>query len=135
MSNINERAIRYAEVLLQLAECYLFSPTQKDLNKAVSYINQIRQRANLNDYSGPMTEEGIFQDLEHQRAIEFFVEGERFYDLRRWGLLEERLKTCSESRYNQFMTGVVNGTNRYYYYPIPSKELETNELCTPSEGW
>jgi hypothetical protein len=29
----------------------------------------------------------------------------------------------------------VNGTNRYYYYPIPAKELETNDLCTPSEGW
>lgn len=135
MSNINERAIRYAEVLLQLAECYLFSPTQQNLNKAVGYINQIRQRANLNNYSGAMTEEAIFQDLEHQRAIEFFVEGERFYDLRRWGLLEERLRTCSTMRYEQFLTGVINGTNRYYYYPIPSKELETNTLCTPSEGW
>ncbi len=135
MSSINERAIRYAEVLLQLAECYLFSPTQRDLDKAIGYINQIRQRANLNDYSGPMTEEGIFQDLEHQRAIEFFVEGERFYDLRRWGLLEERIKTCSDIRYKQLMTGVVGNTNKYYYYPIPSKELETNPLCTPSEGW
>ena len=135
MSSINERAIRYAEVLLQLAECYLFSPTQKDLVKSVSYINEIRRRANLNDYSGAMTENAIFEDLEHQRAIEFFVEGERFYDLRRWGLLEERLKTCNPVRYSQFMTGVVNGTNRYYYYPIPTKELETNDLCTPSEGW
>lgn len=135
MSSINERAIRYAEVLLQLAECYLFSPTQKDLVKSVSYINEIRRRANLNDYSGAMTENAIFEDLEHQRAIEFFVEGERFYDLRRWGLLEERLKTCNPVRYSQFMTGVVNGTNRYYYYPIPAKELETNDLCTPSEGW
>ena len=135
MSSINERAIRYAEVLLQLAECYLFSPTQKDLVKSVSYINEIRRRANLNYYSGAMTENAIFEDLEHQRAIEFFVEGERFYDLRRWGLLEERLKTCNPVRYSQFMTGVVNGTNRYYYYPIPAKELETNDLCTPSEGW
>lgn len=142
MSSINERAIRYAEVYLQLAECYLFSPTKKDLSKAVSYINEIRRRANLYDYGEnpacpeqTMTEEAIFNELEHQRAIEFFVEGERFYDLRRWGLLEERLKTCNSARYEQFMTGAVNGTNRYYYYPIPSKELETNDLCTPSEGW
>ena len=28
------------------------------------------------------------------------------------------------------MTGKVGDTNRYYYYPIPSKELETNPLCT-----
>ncbi len=133
MSYINERVIRYAEVLLLLAESYLRG--RNDIATAVSYINQIRERANLNDYSGEMTYDGVFADLEHQRAIEFFVEGERFYDLRRWGLLEERLQTCSTIRYNQFMTGVVGDTNRYYYYPIPSKEIETNPLCNPNEGW
>ena len=135
MSSINERAIRYADVLLQLAECYLRSSSQQNLNKSVEYINQIRRRANLNDYSGAMTADAIFKDLEHQRAIEFFVEGERFYDLRRWGLLDERIKTCSDVRYKQLETGKSGSTNRYYYYPIPSKEIETNSLCTPSEGW
>lgn len=135
MSSINERAIRYAEILLQLAECYLFSPSRQDLNKAVGYINQIRQRANLKDYSGAMNQAEIFKDLEHQKAIEFFVEGERFYDLRRWGLLDERIKTCSDVRYKQLETGKVGNTNKYYYYPIPAKEIETNTLCTQSEGW
>lgn len=135
MSCINERAVRYADVILLLAEGYLRSTTQQDLTKAVNYINEIRRRANLNDYSGTISYDEIFKDLEHQRAIEFFVEGERFYDLRRWGLLEERLKTCNELRYKQFMTGKVGDTNKYYYYPIPAKEIETNDLCTPSEGW
>ena len=132
-SSINERAIRYADVILLLAESHLFG--SKQLDKAVGYLNQIRQRANLNDYSGAMNETEIFADLEHQRALEFFVEGERFYDLRRWGLLEERMKTCNTARYEQLMTGKIGDTNRYYYYPIPSKEIETNPLCTPSEGW
>jgi hypothetical protein len=102
---------------------------------AIGYLNQIRERANLNPYSGAQTYEAVFNDLERQRAIEFFVEGERFYDLRRWGLLEKRMQTCNEVRYKQLMTGKVGDTNRYYYYPIPSKELETNPLCTPNEGW
>jgi hypothetical protein len=135
MSSINERAIRYDDVILLLAEAYLRSNTRQDLQKAVGYINMIRRRANLNDYSGAMTREAIFADLEHQRAIEFFVDGERFYDLRRWGLLEQRMKTCNSLRYDQLMTGKVGNTNRYYYYPIPSKEIETNPLCTPNEGW
>ena len=118
-----------------MAECYLYSPTKQDLNKAVDYINQIRRRANLNDYNGAMNQTEIFKDLEHQKAIEFFVEGERFYDLRRWGLLDERIKTCSDVRYKQLETGKVGDTNKYYYYPIPSKEIETNTLCSPSEGW
>ena len=90
------------------------------MDTAIGYLNDIRRRANLNDYSGPKTDEGVFADLEHQRAIEFFVEGERFYDLRRWGLLEERIKTCNEVRYKQLMTGQTGNTNRYYYYPIPA---------------
>ena len=134
MSFINERAIRYADVLLLLAESYLRKGSP-DLAKAVSYINQIRSRAGLNNYSGVMDYDGIFKDLEHQRAIEFFVEGERFYDLRRWGLLEKRLETCNPVRYKQLLTGKVGSTNRYYYYPIPAKEIETNTLCDPSEGW
>lgn len=129
---LNDRAMRYADVLLMLAECNLFS---NKLDAAVSYINQIRSRANLNDYSGAMTQDAIFNDLEKQRAIEFFVDGERFYDLRRWGLLEARLKTCSESRYNQYMTGKTGNGNRYNYYPIPSKEIQTNPLCEANEGW
>lgn len=132
MSSINERAIRYADVLLLLAEAYM---NAGDNNKAVGYLNQIRKRANLNDFSGAKTKEAIFKDIEHQRAIEFFVEGERFYDLRRWGLLEERLKTCNKGRYKNFTAGKVNNSNKFYFLPIPAKELQTNELCTPNEGW
>ncbi len=135
MSVINERAIRYADVLLLLSESYLRSTGKQDLAKAIGYLNQIRERANLNPYSGPQTYDGIFEDLEHQRAVEFFVEGERFYDLRRWGLLETRMQTCNENRYKQLNTGKVGDTNRYYYYPIPAKEILANPLCTPNEGW
>lgn len=135
MSSINERAIRYADVLLLLAESYLRGSSKKNLETAVGYLNQIRKRANLKDYAGDKTDAAIFAELEHQRAIEFFVEGERFYDLRRWGLLEKRIETCNPVRYKQLITGKVGDSNRYYYYPIPAKEIETNPLCTPNPGW
>lgn len=135
MSSINERAIRYADVILLLAESYLRGSKYKNIDTAIDYLNKIRNRADLNDYAGARTEEAVFDDLEHQRAIEFFVEGERFYDLRRWGLLEKRMETCNPIRYKQLMTGKVDGTNRYYYYPIPAKEIETNPLCEPNIGW
>jgi hypothetical protein len=134
-STINERALRYDDVILNLAECYLRSSDHQNLQKAVSYINMIRERANLNDYSGMMSKDSIFSDLEHQRAIEFFVDGERFYDLRRWGLLDERIKTCNSVRYKQLETGKTGDANKYYYFPIPSAELDANSLCTASEGW
>ena len=131
-SFINERAIRYADVLLLLAEANM---NLGKLDVAIGYINQIRQRANLNDYSGVRTKEAVFEDLVQQRAVELFVEGERFYDLRRWGLFDQTLKSCDEVRYQNFAGGKSGSTNKFYYFPIPAKELETNELCTPNEGW
>ncbi len=132
-SFINERAIRYADVILLLAEAYM---NQNSLDKAIGYINQIRHRANLNDYSGAKTVAGVFADLIQQRAIEFYVEGERFYDLRRWGLLDEYLKNTGDAaRYSNYQAGKSGSMNKFDYFPIPQKELDTNGLCTPSEGW
>lgn len=124
-SFLNERAMRYADVILMLAEAELET---NNTAAAVGYINQIRERARLNPYSGALSKEAVKEELIHQRAIEFFVEGERFYDLRRWGLLEKQLKTCDPGRFENF-------SSKFYYFPIPAKELQTNELCTPSEGW
>lgn len=124
-SFINERVMRFADVILMLAEVEL---ELGNLSESVDYIDQIRLRANLNSYDREMNKEQIKGELIHQRAIEFFIEGERFYDLRRWGLLEDALKRQDLTRYANF-------SSRFYYFPIPAKELQTNGLCTPSEGW
>lgn len=132
-SFINERAIRYADVILMLAEAQMNLGNYPD---AANYLNKIRERANLKDYSGALTKEGIFADLEQQRAVEFWDEGERFYDIRRWGLLEETLKTCDATKYANYISGKLSdGTNKYDYFPIPAKEIQTNLLCTQSAGW
>lgn len=126
-SYINHRAMRYADVLLLLAECEL--NIGGNTSAALQYINQIRQRGgNLPAYSGATDVASVKKELIHQRAIEFFREGERFYDLRRWGLLEEELK-------KQDPTRLANFNKRHYYLPIPSKEIQTNLLCKQHEGW
>lgn len=45
---------------------------------AIGYLNQIRERANLNPYSGAQTYEAVFNDLERQRAIESLWKGNVF---------------------------------------------------------
>ncbi|WP_270087814.1 RagB/SusD family nutrient uptake outer membrane protein [Sphingobacterium sp. SYP-B4668] len=125
-SYINERAMRFADVLLLLAECELESGTASD---AIPYIDQIRTRGgNLLPYAGPNTAIAIKNELMHQRAIEFFKEGERFYDLRRWGLLETELKNQDPIRFANF-------NKRHYYLPIPAKEIQTNPLITQNNDW
>ncbi|MDR2920005.1 MAG: RagB/SusD family nutrient uptake outer membrane protein [Tannerella sp.] len=124
-SYINERALRFAEIILMLAEAEL---ELGNIPASISYINQIRERANLNPYGGAQTSNAVKEELIHQRAVEFFVEGERFYDLRRWGLLKDELQKQDPIR-------ATNFSDKFYYFPIPAKELQTNELCTPSDGW
>lgn len=125
-SYINERAMRFADVILLLAECEL---NMGSVQQAIQYINQIRTRGgNLLPYSGKMDAASVKEELVHQRCIEFFKEGERFYDLRRWGLLEKTLQEQDPIRFTNF-------NKRHYYLPIPAKEIQTNLLCTQNADW
>lgn len=88
--------IRYADVLLMLAECYNENGEQ---GKAVELINQVRQRKSTNMpklNSGPAwlkseTKAEVFERIVHERAVELACEGHRFGDLKRWGLAKEKL--------------------------------------------
>ncbi|WP_304154296.1 RagB/SusD family nutrient uptake outer membrane protein [Hoylesella buccalis] len=124
-SYINQRVMRFADVILLLAECEL---NLDNIHESVKYINMIRMRGNnLTPYKGNTDKQSVKQELIHQRAIEFFHEGERFYDLRRWGLLEEELEKQDKARFANF-------NKRHYYLPIPSKEIQTNLLCTQNDN-
>ena len=68
-------AIRYSDVLLMAAE--LGSPN------AVSYFNQVHQRANPND---PAVVSVSKEDILAERRLEFVGEGIRYYDLLRQGI-------------------------------------------------
>ncbi|WP_316815488.1 RagB/SusD family nutrient uptake outer membrane protein [Pedobacter nyackensis] len=125
-SYINERAMRYADVILLLAEAEL---ELKNAVGAVKYIDQIRTRGNnLLPYSGNTDDISVKNELIKQRAIEFFKEGERFYDLRRWNLLEKELGSQDPIRFANF-------GKRHYYLPIPAKEIQTNPLCKQNDDW
>ena len=74
---------RYAEVLLNYAEACM--ELGDDLN-ASTYINKIRKRAGLPDMTGE-----IETALRHERQVEFAFENLRWYDIRRWKILEDVL--------------------------------------------
>lgn len=136
---INFPLIRYADVLLMLAECYNETGKQAE---AVALINQVRQRPSVNLAalnSGPSwlearTKEQVFQRIKQERAVELAGEGHRFDDLRRWGLL---MTLSNKEEYGftgkRYFTRVV--TERDYLWPIPATEIEKNEALTQNPGW
>lgn len=132
--------IRYADVLLMLAECYNEENKPED---AVAMINQIRQRPSTNMpalNSGAVwlkatSKEEIFQRIVQERAVELACEGHRFSDLRRWGLAKDKLNFEYDD-----IRGYVRYTHvfkdRDYLFPVPAVEFERNaNLGKNNPGW
>jgi len=126
ISEINEKVLRYADVLLMRAEALINLQRSAE---AYPLINQVRERAHLKPLSTNMTDEALKTELMHQRMLEFFREGLRFYDLKRWGLLEQEIKN-SDKEGRQFLT-----LPRHAYFPIPQDELNTNPNMVQNPNW
>ena len=139
-SPINFAIIRYADVLLMLAECY---NERGRYDEAVALINRVRSRPSTNMpgiNSGPAwlearDHDAIFERIVHERAVELAGEGLRFSDIKRWGLAE-KLLNIDEMQ----ITGVKAFTRSFkardYLWPVPGKEIEMNPALLPNNpGW
>lgn len=135
---INFPIIRYADVLLMLAESY---NELGNFNDAVKYINMVRQRPSTNLpalNSGPIwlearSKEQIFNRIKQERAVEFPAEGHRYYDIIRWRIAEQLMnKDVSDALDNKIYT--VKFEPRHYLWPIPGVEMDRNPNLVQKPG-
>ena len=78
--------IRNEELLLLRAEARILGPNQ-DLDAAVDDLNIVREAAGLGPYTGSVTESDVFDEMVYNRRYSLFLEGHRWVDARRFGLL------------------------------------------------
>lgn len=108
-------------------------------DKAVVEVNKIRARAcmpGLNsgaawlrvESSGDMAER-----IRRERAFELAGEGHRYWDLRRWGLLEKSVKNVTDIFGNLMYTR--SWQPRHELWPVPLVELERNRNLVQNPGW
>jgi len=138
------RMIRFADVLLLLAECQIETD---DLAGALSNINAVRARAKNPDgfvkesdgvtpaANYQVSEYPSFPDIEYarkalrmERKLELGMEGHRYFDLNRWGITVEELNRILD--YEKTMPW----GNRMYHmaivgpedinYPIPQRQID-----------
>lgn len=121
---LNNKQIRYADVLLMYAEACL---GMGDGGTAKGYIDQVRGRVGL----APCA---VADDasLRHERRCELAMEGHRWFDLVRWegvagtGLKEhmDAYKATETTEAQSHMQAFVKG--KHELFPIPQEERQLN---------
>ena len=156
VSAINYQVVRYADVLLMLAEA---EAETGGLETARGIVNQIRARAG-NCAQGPGADAssiavspgdgsitwatynvGTYDDawtsldaarkaIRFERRLELAMEGHRLYDLRRWGSLETTMNAylASERSKRPHLNDAFNVEAKHYAFPLPSVQVDLSEV-------
>jgi starch-binding outer membrane protein, SusD/RagB family len=104
---INQRVLRYADVLLMSAECLNETGSGP---QAASLVNQVRSRVGLAAVTYT-TQAAMRTAIKNERRSELGLEGERFFDLVRWGDAVSVL-------------GPLGYQNKCRFYPIPQPVID-----------
>ena len=128
--------IRLADVMLMLAEAY---NEAGQIDDAVVEVNKIRRRVGMPELnSGPAwlevgSQEQMAERIRRERAFELAGEGQRYWDLRRWGLLESSVANATDI-FGDLMYS-RSYQSRHELWPIPMVAIERNPNLTQNPGW
>jgi hypothetical protein len=125
---------RYAELLLNIAECYA---AKADIPNTLAYLGKIRQRVGIPSASnygiGTLADKyAAIEAVLYERRVELAYEGKRYWDIQRWMLYSD------DSSVNQDNTNVklgipdINGTQRignYLHYKNGFSPVNTDPLA------
>jgi len=171
-NSVNIHIFRYADLLLLLAEAEVEAGV---LDNARTIVNEIRTRAGVRvqgpgtaraNIAVPITDPSITwaiyrvgtypafpsqsyarDAVRFERRVELAMEGQRFFDLRRWGIADVTL--------NAYLNGQAGGAEetrrphlvaaeafaaKHRYYPIPTIQIELSKVgqtstLTQNTGW
>ncbi|QNA45997.1 RagB/SusD family nutrient uptake outer membrane protein [Lacibacter sediminis] len=128
-------AIRYADILLMRAEAMI---ELNQLSTAYPLINQVRARVTMPSVESAegagLSQDALRTVLRHERRVELAFEGLRYFDLKRWGTLEQayqRARADAVPAYNPtYMPG-----GKSEVFAIPLTELNANNKLVQNPLW
>jgi starch-binding outer membrane protein, SusD/RagB family len=119
LSGINMRSMRYAETLINMAEC---ENETGNSAAAVTLLNQVRSRGDVKMDAYPTknwptgNKDQVFAAIQHEKLVEHCAEQLRAKDILRWRK-QGKLKTEPFSYFQ---------ANKFELLPIPQFEMDTN---------
>lgn len=111
--------MRYAHVLLMIAEAE--NEANGPTDKALEAINYVRTRSHQ-----PVIEKGISQDelrtrIRNEWRVETCFEGLRYFQLKRWKLLQKLVDGAVDPAYPNYKKVVKPA---FEYFPLPQTEID-----------
>lgn len=122
---------RYAELLLNIAECYAATG---DISNCIAYLGKVRARVGIpsaNNYGiGTLTDRyAAIEACLYERRVELAYEGKRYWDIQRWLLYGGNSATSpSENTCAKLGLTPINGTNRTGFYWQANKFTSSDPL-------
>jgi hypothetical protein len=113
-TSTNVPLMRYANVMLMRAEVY---NEQGHPELAIPLINEVRTVHGDMPAMKGNSYDAVKAQIEHERLLEFPLENYRFYDLRRWGKLNEALHAAGRAKFD---------ADKHSFFPVPLMEIQSN---------
>ncbi|WP_158868149.1 RagB/SusD family nutrient uptake outer membrane protein [Maribellus comscasis] len=110
---------RYAEVVLDYAEACI-ELGGDDLQNGLDALNTVRNRAGLPDRV-TTDQEQAREWYRHERQIEFYGEGDRWYMIRKWMIADEVIENISPMKIYQNDDGSI----KWYYDTSTTQDART----------
>ncbi|PKB17333.1 RagB/SusD family nutrient uptake outer membrane protein [Flavobacterium sp. 5] len=124
----NTIILRYSDILLMHAEAILGGGNSTSDISALDAFNQVRTRAGLPTKT-ILTRDELF----NERRIEFALEGQYFFDLKRRGLAEataiisqQEVGFYSDDDRTVLVSRKITPTSDYFELPLPQSAIDTN---------
>ncbi|MFT4094639.1 MAG: RagB/SusD family nutrient uptake outer membrane protein [Niabella sp.] len=138
ITSLNVNIIRLADVYLMAAEC---AAQTQDLAYALARVNNVRNRAanipyktvgstnaaayNVQPYPAFATKEYALNAIRFERRLELALEGQRFFDLVRWGIAKDVLESYSSFEGSIISAyGGLNFEDKDNYFPVPQDQID-----------
>jgi len=162
LNSVNIHLFRYADMLLMLAEAEVEAGS---LSNALTIVNEIRARAGVRaqgpgtsatNIAVPLNDPSItwavyqispypsFPDqayarnaVRYERRLELAMEGQRLFDLRRWGIADATLNAYingvgggaeKSAARRLYLAGAEPFAARHRYYPLPAIQIELSRV-------
>jgi len=119
---------RYSGVLLAHAEAL-----NESGNTAGAYagVNKVRNRAGLPDLAAGLSQTAMRAAILHESRVEHALEGRRFYDLKRAGILMETVN----SNQGWDLHGGANYKAHFDLWPLPGNFVDNAENISQNPGY